>query len=132
LGVILIINNSLILMGVPSTWQKVVIGAIVLLASGVFSRRSSVRIEVFFSSVWNHDCTLGGACCAAPDISSLNKPLGVPCVHLGSIGECAIYETPPHACRNDAPDWVCAEVAPLPRLEDRTTRFLEIYGLEIP
>jgi simple sugar transport system permease protein len=41
LGVVLIIiiNNSLILMGVPSTWQKVVIGAIILLASGVFSRR---------------------------------------------------------------------------------------------
>ena len=40
LGVILIIINSLILMGVPSTWQKVVIGAIILLASGVFSRRA--------------------------------------------------------------------------------------------
>ena len=42
LGVVLIIiiNNSLILMGVPSTWQKVVIGAIILLASGVFSRRA--------------------------------------------------------------------------------------------
>jgi simple sugar transport system permease protein len=42
LGVILIIiiNNSLILMGVPSTWQKVVIGTIILLASGVFSRRA--------------------------------------------------------------------------------------------
>ncbi|MER3482029.1 MAG: sugar ABC transporter permease [Meiothermus sp.] len=41
LGVVLVvmINNSLILMGVPSTWQKVVIGAIILLASGVFSRR---------------------------------------------------------------------------------------------
>ncbi|MCL6528041.1 MAG: sugar ABC transporter permease, partial [Thermaceae bacterium] len=41
LGVVLVvmINNSLILIGVPSTWQKVVIGAIILLASGVFSRR---------------------------------------------------------------------------------------------
>lgn len=39
LGVVLVvlINNSLILMGVPSTWQKVVIGAIILFASGVFS-----------------------------------------------------------------------------------------------
>jgi uncharacterized protein len=124
LGVIII--NSLILMGVPSTWQKVVIGAIILLASGVFSRRSSVRTEVFFSSVWDHDCTLGGACCAAPDISSLHKPLGVPCVYLGLICECAINETRPHVCRNDAPDWVCAEVAPWPRLEDRTRKFLEI------
>lgn len=41
LGVVLVvmINTSLILIGVPSTWQKVVIGAIILLASGVFSRR---------------------------------------------------------------------------------------------
>jgi simple sugar transport system permease protein len=41
LGIILVIliNNSLILMGIPSTWQKVVIGAIILIASGVFSRR---------------------------------------------------------------------------------------------
>lgn len=42
LGVVLviIINNSLILMGVPSTWQKVVIGALILVASGIFSRRA--------------------------------------------------------------------------------------------
>lgn len=41
LGVVLVvmINTSLILIGVPSTWQKVVIGGIILLASGVFSRR---------------------------------------------------------------------------------------------
>lgn len=43
LGVALItvINNSLILIGVPSTWQKVVVGGIILLVSGVFSRRKS-------------------------------------------------------------------------------------------
>jgi simple sugar transport system permease protein len=41
LGVVLIvlIQNNLVMMGVPSTWQKVVIGAIILVASGVFSRR---------------------------------------------------------------------------------------------
>jgi simple sugar transport system permease protein len=41
LGVILIvlIQNNLVMMGVPSTWQKVVIGVIILVASGVFSRR---------------------------------------------------------------------------------------------
>jgi simple sugar transport system permease protein len=41
LGVVLVvlINNSLILIGVPSTWQKVVIGFVILVASGVFSRR---------------------------------------------------------------------------------------------
>jgi simple sugar transport system permease protein len=43
LGVVLviIINTSLILIGVPSTWRKLVIGAIILIASGVFSRRSA-------------------------------------------------------------------------------------------
>ncbi len=72
-----------------------------------------------------------GACCAAPDISSLQKPLGVPCVHLGSDCLCSIYETRPQVCRNYAPDWVCAEVAPLPTLTARVERFLEIYGLEV-
>jgi simple sugar transport system permease protein len=43
LGVILVvlINNSLILMGVPSTWQKVVVGAIILVASAAFSKRKA-------------------------------------------------------------------------------------------
>jgi simple sugar transport system permease protein len=43
LGVVLIelLTNNLILMGVPSTWQKVVIGVIILAASGVFSRRKT-------------------------------------------------------------------------------------------
>lgn len=41
LGVILVtlINNVLILAGVPSTWQKVVIGAFILLAGAVFATR---------------------------------------------------------------------------------------------
>ena len=40
-GVILIvlIKNNLVLMGVPSTYQKLVIGVIILFASGVFARR---------------------------------------------------------------------------------------------
>lgn len=36
-ALVVLINTSLILMGVPSTWQKVVIGAVILLASGIFS-----------------------------------------------------------------------------------------------
>ena len=45
LGVILvqIIKTSLILVGVPSTWQRIVVGLIVLVASGVFSRQSPNR-----------------------------------------------------------------------------------------
>lgn len=43
LGVVLIelLTNNLILMGIPSTWQKVVIGAIILVASAVFARRGT-------------------------------------------------------------------------------------------
>ena len=41
LGVILVtlINNVMILAGVPSTWQKVVIGAFILIAGGLFATR---------------------------------------------------------------------------------------------
>lgn len=74
-------------------------------------------------------CVACGACCAAPDISTLGKPLGVPCKNLGPDMRCRIYEDRPAVCRNYTPDWVCAEVAPLPTLEARVARFLEIYGL---
>lgn len=76
------------------------------------------------------DCTACGACCAAPDIYALQKPLGVPCAHLGPGCLCAVYATRPAVCRNYQPDWVCGEVAPLPTLEARTRRFLDIYGLQ--
>lgn len=86
-------------------------------------------------STVRRDCTACGACCSAPDIAALQKPLGVPCGHLGAdTGQgclCAIYASRPPVCRSYAPDWVCGEVAPLPTLEARIARFLEIYGLEI-
>lgn len=80
-------------------------------------------------SAWQRECTACGACCAAPDISALSKPLGVPCSNLGSGCLCAVYLTRPAVCRNYQPDWVCGEVAPLPTLEARVQRFLDIYGL---
>jgi hypothetical protein len=58
------------------------------------------------------DCTGCGACCAAPDC------------------RCRIYAARPPVCRDYQPDWICGEVAFLPTLETRVTRFLEIYGLE--
>ena len=76
-----------------------------------------------------YQCVACGACCAAPDISTLKKPLGVSCRHLGPDMLCGIYADRPAVCRNYTPDWVCAEVAPLPTLEARVGRFLEIYGL---
>ena len=86
--------------------------------------------------VWPREgrsCTACGACCAAPDISALHKPLGVPCPHLAGAGDgrhlCQIYAGRPSICRSYTPDWVCGEVASLPTLQARTARFLEIYGL---
>lgn len=77
-----------------------------------------------------YQCVACGACCAAPDISTLAKPLGVPCQHLDANHLCKIYDERPAVCRGYTPDWVCAEVAHLPTLEARVHRFLEIYGLE--
>lgn len=76
-----------------------------------------------------YQCVACGACCAAPDISTLRKPLGEPCRHLGPDQRCGIYDSRPAVCRGYTPDWVCAEVAPLPTLSARVERFLEIYGL---
>jgi hypothetical protein len=41
-----------------------------------------------------------GACCIAPSISSLNKPAGVPCQHLGGDFRCLIFASPerPDCC----------------------------------
>ncbi|WP_261664510.1 YkgJ family cysteine cluster protein [Deinococcus sp. Marseille-Q6407] len=83
-------------------------------------------------SAWpraGRECTACGACCSAPDIAALHKPLGVPCQHLGAGCLCAVYPARPAICRSYQPDWVCGEVASLPTLEARTRRFLEIYGL---
>jgi len=47
-----VLSNSLILMGIPSTWQRVVIGAIIIIGTAVptirtlrSSRRANVEIE---------------------------------------------------------------------------------------
>ena len=37
LALVQIVNTSLILVGVPSTWQRIVVGLNVLVASGIFS-----------------------------------------------------------------------------------------------
>lgn len=86
-------------------------------------------------SVFNRECTACGACCSAPDITALQKPLGVPCSSLQAQNKaglclCTRYATRPQVCRSYTPDWVCGEVAPLPTLEQRIQRFLEIYGLD--
>ena len=52
------------------------------------------------------NCRAGcGACCIAPSISSLGKPAGVPCVHLGADFRCRLFGKPERPT-------VCASLQP--------------------
>lgn len=75
------------------------------------------------------ECTRCGACCVAPDIAALDKPLGVPCVHLGADDLCTIYERRPAVCRSYQPDRLCGDVA-APTRDERVRRYLAVFGLE--
>jgi hypothetical protein len=75
-----------------------------------------------------HECTKCGACCVAPDISTLGKPLGVRCPHLGVDLLCTRYEDRPPVCRSYPPDELCERIA-APTLEERVTKYLAIFQL---
>lgn len=56
------------------------------------------------------DCRPGcGACCIAPSISSLDKPAGVPCVHLDAARRCRLFGRPERPA-------VCASLQPSPAM----------------
>lgn len=74
------------------------------------------------------NCTLCGACCVAPDIAALDKPLGQRCPHLTAENLCAVYETRPQICRDYAADAFCTEIA-APTLEERVHNYLGRFGL---
>jgi len=74
------------------------------------------------------ECLRCGTCCTAPDISSLQKPVGVRCRHLGDDGLCAIYDERPEVCRGYSPDWICRDVS-APTLNERVERYLRIFDL---
>ena len=74
-------------------------------------------------------CRRCGACCTAPDIAALDKPLGVRCPHLDDDCLCAIYQGRPEVCRAHRPDEVCRLVA-APTLQERARRYLALFGLE--
>lgn len=76
------------------------------------------------------DCTKCGACCVAPDISALGKPLGVRCEHLTDENMCAVYESRPQICRDYAADWLCERIA-APTLDERVAKYLEVFGLDV-
>lgn len=75
------------------------------------------------------DCTLCGACCVAPDIAALDKPLGLRCPHLQDDNLCGIYDRRPQICRDYAADEVCEAIA-APTLEERVQKYLALFDLE--
>ena len=74
------------------------------------------------------ECTQCGACCVAPDIFALDKPLGRPCEHLGDDLLCQIYETRPLVCRSYAADAFCDQIAAA-TLAERVENYLAAFGL---
>jgi Fe-S-cluster containining protein len=76
----------------------------------------------------NFECTKCGACCVAPDIAALGKPLGVRCPHLGPDNLCTQYEHRPAVCRNYRPDEWCEWIA-APTLEERVAKYLALFDL---
>jgi Fe-S-cluster containining protein len=69
-----------------------------------------------------------GACCVAPDIAALDKPLGLKCPHLGDDHRCTAYERRPQVCRDYQPDELCERIA-APTLEERVQRYLAYFEL---
>lgn len=75
-------------------------------------------------------CFRCGTCCIAPDISTLGKPVGKPCVHLRDDHLCGIYADRPPVCREYRPDAVCLALQQLPP-EDRVAYFFAVYDLQV-
>jgi Fe-S-cluster containining protein len=75
------------------------------------------------------NCTKCGACCVAPDIAALGKPLGVRCPHLTDDNLCAVYENRPQICRDYAADWLC-DLVQAPTLDQRVQKYLRVFGMQ--
>ncbi|WNG60884.1 YkgJ family cysteine cluster protein [Archangium gephyra] len=74
------------------------------------------------------ECTRCGACCVAPDIAALDKPLGVRCPHLTADNLCAVYDRRPDVCRSYQADDVC-RLIDAPTLEERVGKYLALFQL---
>src|SRR5688500_3966855 len=75
------------------------------------------------------ECTLCGACCVAPDIAALDKPVGMRCPHLSADNLCSVYENRPKICRDYKADEVCRMIE-APTLDERVGKYLALFGLE--
>lgn len=74
-------------------------------------------------------CYRCGTCCIAADISTIQKPAAVRCVHLADDFSCTIYENRPEVCRNYTP-WELCDRIQHPDANVRVRRFLEAFGME--
>jgi hypothetical protein len=74
------------------------------------------------------ECTCCGACCVAPDIAALDKPLGMRCPHLTDENLCGIYDRRPQVCRDYVADEVCRMID-APSLEERVRKYLALFEL---
>jgi hypothetical protein len=74
-------------------------------------------------------CAGCAACCVAPDISTLNKPAGVPCQHLNEDLRCGIYEDRPEVCRNYRMDESCLEIQ-ADSLQERVAQYGILFDLQ--
>jgi Fe-S-cluster containining protein len=74
------------------------------------------------------ECTRCGACCVAPDIAALDKPLGMRCPHLTKDNLCSVYDRRPQVCRDYQPDEVCRLIE-APSVEERVQKYLALFGL---
>jgi hypothetical protein len=74
------------------------------------------------------ECSRCGACCVAPDIAALDKPLGLRCPHLQSDNLCAIYDRRPQICRDYQPDEVCKAIES-DTLDGRVAKYLALFDV---
>lgn len=74
------------------------------------------------------ECTRCGACCVAPDIAALDKPLGMRCPHLTDDNLCGVYDRRPDICRSYEADEVCEQIA-APTLDERVRKYLALFEL---
>ena len=74
------------------------------------------------------ECTRCGACCVAPDIAALDKPLGLRCPNLTADNLCGVYDRRPQVCRDYQADELCRLIES-PTLEERVRKYLALFGL---
>jgi Fe-S-cluster containining protein len=74
------------------------------------------------------ECTRCGACCVAPDIAALDKPVGMRCPHLTDELLCGIYDRRPQVCRDYDADEVCTLID-APTLDERVRKYLALFDI---